>query len=74
MALKNDPVLGAGGSKAVIKALTLSTYTVAQLPAAAAHKGRLVHVSNGNAGTECLAYSNGTSWLRIVFGAAVATS
>ena len=44
------------------------------LPAVAAHKGRLVHVSNGNAGAECLAYSNGTSWLRVVFGAAVATT
>ena len=74
MALKNDPQIGDNGTKSIVKALTLSSYTVAGLPAVAAHKGRLVHVSNGNAGAECLAYSNGTSWLRVVFGAAVATS
>lgn len=75
MALKNDPQLGDNGTKSLVKALTLSSYTVASLPAAATHKGRLVHVSNGNAGVNpCLAYSDGTSWLRIVFGAAVATS
>jgi hypothetical protein len=74
MALKNDPVLGAGGSKAVVKALTLSSYAVAGVPAAATHKGRLIHVSNGNAGQPCLAYSDGTSWLRVAFGLAIATS
>jgi hypothetical protein len=52
----------------------LPTFTLAQLPSAASNTGRIVRCSNGNAGAACLAVSNGTSWLRVVFGAAVATS
>jgi hypothetical protein len=74
MALSKDLKLGDIGTKAINKALEASEYTVATVPSAAGHKGRIIYVSNGNAGTACLAYSNGTSWLRIVFGAAVATS
>lgn len=71
MALTNDPVQGHGGSKSIVKALTASEYTVAGAPAAAANKGRIIYVSNGAAGSPCLAYSNGTNWLRVVFGAAI---
>lgn len=74
MALTNDPRNGQVGSKSQIKTVTMSEYTVATVPAAATHKGRIIYVSNGAAGSPCLAYSNGTSWLRIVFGAAVAVS
>jgi hypothetical protein len=74
MALKNDPAFGQIGSKAIAKSHTLSTYTVATLPSAAAHNGRLIWVSNGNAGAPCLAVSNGTAWLRIIPGTAVAAS
>lgn len=49
------------------------SYTVATLPPAAQNTGRIVLCSNGNAGANCLAVSNGTAWLRVVFGAAVAT-
>lgn len=58
----------------VTGAITLPTYTVATLPAAADNSGMLVHCSNGAAGSPCLAYSNGTDWLRIVFGAAVSAT
>lgn len=60
--------------------IKLPSYTVAQLgasdmaPTIADNAGRLVHCSNGAAGSACLAYCNGTNWLRVVFGAAVATS
>jgi hypothetical protein len=54
--------------------MTLPTYTVATLPSAAAHPNRLIWVSNGNSGVACAAISNGTSWLRIVPGVAVAAS
>lgn len=74
MPLANDPKYGQIGSKSLIKGLTASEYTVATVPAAATHKGRIIYVSNGAAGSPCLAYSNGTNWLRIAFGAAVATS
>jgi hypothetical protein len=52
----------------------LPTYTVAELPAAVGNAGALVYCSNGNAGVACLAISNGTNWLRIGLGAAVAAS
>lgn len=74
MALTNDPKFGQMGSNAITKSHKLSTYTVASLPSASAHTNRLIIVSNGNAGAPCLAYSNGTSWLRIVPGAAVAAT
>lgn len=74
MPITNDPKYGQIGSKSLTKALALSEYTVATVPAAATHKNRLVYVSNGAAGQPCLAYSNGTNWLRVVFGAAIATS
>ena len=74
MYLTNDPKFGEVGSRSLIKSLKLSEYTVAGVPAAADHKGRLIYVSNGNAGAPCLAYSNGTSWLRIALGTAVAAA
>jgi hypothetical protein len=52
----------------------LPVYTVAQLPAAADNDYRVVYCSNGATGSACLAVSNGTNWLRVVFGAAVAAS
>jgi hypothetical protein len=74
VALTNDPKFGQMGSVAITKSHKLSSYTVATVPNAAAHTNRLIIVTNGNAGAPCLAYSNGTSWLRIVPGAAVAVS
>lgn len=52
----------------------LPIFTVAQLPSAAANVGRMVRCSNGASGQPCVAMSNGTNWLRISLGAAVATS
>lgn len=58
----------------VTGAVTLPTYAVAGLPAADESDGMVVHCSDGAGGSPCLAYSNGTNWLRIAFGAAVAAS
>lgn len=58
----------------VTGAITLPTYTVAGLPAASTNTRKVVWCSNGNAGAACLAVSNGTDWLRIVFGAAVSAT
>lgn len=52
----------------------LDSHTVANAPAAASYEGKLIYVSNGATGSPCLAYSNGTNWLRITLGAAIATS
>jgi hypothetical protein len=69
--LTNDLRPGKTGTLSKNAAQTLSTYTVATLPAAASYTGRMVWVSNGAGGAPCLAISNGTAWLRIVPGAAV---
>ena len=36
--------------------------------------GQLAFVTDGAAGTPCLAVHNGTSWLRVTLGAAIASS
>lgn len=47
-----------------------AVYTVATLPAAAAgNNGHVVFVSDGNAGEETLARSNGTNWIALASGA-----
>jgi beta-xylosidase len=74
MALTNDPKFGQMGSAAITKSHKLASYTVATLPSPAAHANRLIAVSNGNAGAPCLAYSNGTAWLRIIPGTAVSVT
>lgn len=52
--------------------LTGNTFAVATLPPAAANVGRSVYCTDGAAGSPCLAISNGTNWLRVTLGAAVA--
>ncbi len=74
MALSNDLTSGRTGSKSINKAMTLPVYTVATLPSAAEHPQRWIWVSNGNAGQPCPAVSNGTAWLRIAPGLAVAAT
>lgn len=74
MPLSNDLTFGRPRGNAITKALSLQPYTVATVPSASANQGRLISVSNGAAGQPCLAYSNGTAWLRVLLGAAVATS
>lgn len=39
-------------------------YTVGTAPTASSYTGGLIYVSNGDAGSPCLAYSNGTNWIR----------
>lgn len=64
---------GASGiTEALTSAVTLDSYTVAGAPSAALHTGKLIYCSNGASGAPCLAYSNGTSWLRVLLGVAIA--
>ena len=74
MPLVNDLKYGRPRGSDITKALTLQPYTVATLPPATGNTGRLISVSNGAAGQPCLAFSNGTAWVRVLLGAAVATS
>jgi hypothetical protein len=64
-------------NQALLDAVVLDSFTVAALTAAgfaAAHKGKIVECSNGNAGAKCLAYSDGTNFKVIALGATVAAS
>lgn len=46
------------------------TFTVATLPAAADHEHQYIHVSDGDAGSPGLAFSNGTDWIIVRSGVA----
>jgi hypothetical protein len=70
----NDLARGKTGTRSINASKALTSSTVAALPAASANTGRLLYCTNGAAGSPCLAYSNGTSWLRVLLGAAVAVS
>lgn len=61
-------------NEALNAAVTLDSFAVAGLPSAAAYSGKMVFVSNGAAGSACLAYSNGTNWLQVALGAAVSAT
>lgn len=59
--------------------IALPSYSAAELLDgttlnAVTYARHVVYCSNGNAGAACLAVSNGTSWVRVVFGATVAAS
>jgi UDP:flavonoid glycosyltransferase YjiC (YdhE family) len=54
--------------------LSQNVFTVATVPAAATYPYRVIVVSNGNAGALCLAMSDGTNWLVVAKGAAIAAS
>jgi len=42
----------------------MSSYTVATVPTAANYTGGIIYVTNGAAGSPCLAVCDGTNWLR----------
>lgn len=50
--------------------MKLRSYTLSTLPSAAANEGSLIYVSNAGDGE--VAFSNGTDWISVVTGAAVA--
>ena len=54
--------------------VSLSSYTVATVPAAASFTGSVIYVSNGAAGSPIIAFSNGTNWLRSDTAAAIAAA
>ena len=78
MSLTPGLARGHNGSAAINAALEDAVradgFAVADLPAAADHNGKIVFCSDGDHGVHCLAYSDGTSWLRLVLGTAVSVS
>lgn len=56
--------LDVSGHDAMTGPLTLATYTVATVPAAADHTGAIIYVSNETGGA-VPAFSDGTNWRRV---------
>lgn len=54
--------------------LSQDSFAVADVPDAATYPKRVIYVTNGDTGSACIAVSNGTNWLRIALGAAIAAS
>lgn len=54
--------------------VTLPTYAVAGVPDATTAAGQIIYVSDGAAGSPCLAVSDGTNWLRCDTLAAISDS
>ena len=53
--------------------LELTPRTVAQLNALTGVEGQIAYCSDGNSGAKCLAVYDGSNWLRIALGIAIAT-
>lgn len=67
--------LGVTGHATFASLVELQQVAVAGLPAAAAgNLGCVVYCTNGDAGSPCLAVSNGTNWLRVALGTAVSAT
>lgn len=49
-----------------------NSFTVATVPDAEANTGRLIWVTDGNAGEPCPAISDGLDWLVVTLGTAIA--
>jgi hypothetical protein len=69
---------GQNGSRHINEALDDAVrhdhFTVATVPDAVANVDKIIVVADGAAGAKCLAYSDGTHWLRILLGAAVSVT
>ena len=57
---------------AVQDIINLPPKTVTEIEAVTGIDGDIMYCSNGDAGSPCLAIYNGTDWLRIALGAAIA--
>lgn len=71
----SGPVVSQNGFVGEVSGLvTLPAYAVAGVPAAADNANALIYVSNGAAGSPVIAFSNGTSWLRVDTLAAISAA
>lgn len=75
----SGPVVSQNGFQGTVTgnvagAVTLPTYTVSGVPAAASNARTLIYVSNGAAGSPVVAFSDGTNWLRCDTLAAISAS
>jgi hypothetical protein len=70
LAMRANASLARNDERAMELPLKLVQYAVADLPAASGYAGSLVYVTDETGGAT-VAYSNGTSWLRVYDAATV---
>lgn len=80
----HDNSIAIGGSTVATSAINQFTFgdllfrfgsfAVADLPTASSYTGHVVYCSDGDAGSPCLAVSNGANWLRVALGTAVSAT
>jgi len=66
--------MGTRGNARQGVSVRLKSYAVADLPAAADHTNEVVIITNGNAGSKTLGYSDGTNWIASATGATAAAA
>jgi hypothetical protein len=71
MAEQNKSAVDIDGGDIAGTAITLQSYTVASAPAATL--GRLIHVTNGDGGDECMAIGDGGYFRIILMGSTIST-
>jgi len=65
---------GSGYSVNIQDVLNLNPKTTAELEALTSAEGDIAYCSDGDTGSKCFAVYNGTNWLRISLGTAIASS
>ena len=70
----SGPVISEAGFQSATGTFSLPTYSVASVPSAVTNIGSIIYVTNGAAGTAIVAFSDGTSWLRVDTKAAIAAA
>jgi hypothetical protein len=71
MGQQNKSAVDIDGGDISGTAITLQSYSVASAPAATL--GRLIHVTNGDGGSECAAIGDGTYFRVIAMGSTIST-
>jgi hypothetical protein len=71
--MTNSIATGVAYADPLVTLVEFQAYTVATVPTASP-AGQMIYVSNGAAGQPIMAFSNGSSWLRVDTRAAIAAA
>ena len=71
MGQQNKTAVDIDGGDIAGTAITLQSYSVASAPAATL--GKIIHVTNGDGGSECMAIGDGTYFRVIAMGSTIST-
>jgi hypothetical protein len=71
MGQQNKTAVDITGGSIAGTAITVQSFSVASAPSATL--GRIIHVTNGNSGSECMAIGDGTYFRVIAMGSTIST-